>query len=453
MRLRTSKPRWSPCVNESDRAAGSARAFTERAPQGRMASRPHRARRSDQKSKLKGEGIVSTTAFVDVSVVPMDAEHIVEHQSVVVRAGRIDSIGPADRVTIPAGALQVDGRDKYLMPGLSDMHVHYDLPECGALFVANGVTTVRNMWGRKIHLDKRLRIAQNQELGPRLYTSGPIIDGEPPASSAMLCASDPALVDGMVLAQNRTGYDFIKIYNSLSTEVYDEIITAGDRHGIPVVGHLPWKVTLKHAISAGQRSIEHMHGFLEALQRSDHATDATDAWSRIRLIDHTDESLLPQLAESIRDSPTWICPTLVTQLKASHRDQPDFLRETPGMDYLHPGLIAAWGHPDPRFAQASPEDFRRLRSAVGLWTRAVCALGDAGADLLVGTDTPNPFVVPGFSVHEELRLFVDSGLSPYSALRAATYNAGRFLGALDLFGTVAVGGFGRSDPVGGEPAG
>lgn len=201
---------------------------------------------------------MAVTAITDVAVVPMDAERILDHQTVIVRDGRIERIAPASAVAVPAGAETIDGRGRYLMPGLADMHCHYESKECAALFLANGVTTVRIMWGRPQHLKARGRVERGEIVAPSMYIAGHIVDGDPPTWGGMTSIGDPAAVDAVVEAQRAEGYDFIKIYNLLSLEVFDALLASTKQRGMPVVGHLPYRVTLEHALRSGMASVEHM---------------------------------------------------------------------------------------------------------------------------------------------------------------------------------------------------
>ena len=381
-------------------------------------------------------------AFVDVRVVPMDGERVLPHQTVIVRGDRIARVGPVADVAVPADAVRIDGNGRYLMPGLADMHCHYESKECAALFLANGVTTVRVMWGRPEHLKARARINSGERIGPAMYIAGHIVDGDPPTWSGMTSAGDPAAIDAVVEAQQRDGYDFIKIYNLLSLEVFDALIASSKRRGMPVVGHLPYRVSLEHALESGMASVEHMHRFLEAIQRDDSPLigRVTDAATLIELIDYCDESKIPAVARMVRESGGAICPTLVVSEKLSRFDQYKELLQAPDLAYIHPAVAAGWDPAkDPRLSTVTEEGYRRLRASSRMAARIVRALVAEGARVLLGTDAQNPFTVPGFSLHEELRLFVDAGVSPYEAIRAGTSGAAEFLGASDEFGAVREG--------------
>lgn len=275
-----------------------------------------------------------------------------------------------------------------------------------------------------------------------MVIAGNIVDGDPPTWGGMTSVGDPAAIDGVVEAQQRDGYDFIKIYNLLSLEVFDALMASSKRRGMPVAGHLPYRVTLEHALRSGMASVEHMHRFLEAIQRDDSplAGHVTDGASLIALADHCDESKVPAVAAMVRDSGGAICPTLVVSDRMSRFDHFEELLRAPEIAYVPPSVVAGWDPgKDPRFANQSADGYARLRAASRIASRIVPTLVAAGARVLLGTDETNPFTVPGFSVHEELRLFTEAGVSPYDAIRAGTSAAAEFLGASDESGSVREG--------------
>jgi vacuolar-type H+-ATPase subunit F/Vma7 len=184
-----------------------------------------------------GEAIDSAIIFRNVSVVPMDSERVLPNQTVVVKNGNIIAIGEAERLAIPANAVVIDGSGKYLLPGLADMHVHTD-PSDFPLFLANGITTVREMNGSADHLKWRTQLASGELLGPRLFVASTMIAGEKQRYRHVL-VSNPNEAAKVVKEFAEQRYDFIKVYNGLSREVYDQIIQTAREAKIPVVGHIP----------------------------------------------------------------------------------------------------------------------------------------------------------------------------------------------------------------------
>ena len=388
-----------------------------------------------------------TLAFVDVNVVPLDTERVLGGQTVVVRGGTIVAVGPSAEVTVPAHARRLDGRGKYLMPGLADMHTHLVREEDLSLYVARGVTTVRNMWGAPVHLAWRERIARGTLVGPTIFTAGPIVDGEDPTHDASLVVRNAQEAKDAIALHQRAGYDFVKVYSGLSLPAFEALSAAAKSAGLPVVGHVPRPVGLGRAIDDGQRSIEHLGAFSEALQRDDSPVAGKfDAASRARKLDFIDDAKVTPLVSHIRQSGAWVCPTRVVW---SSNESPEALRQRlarPETKYVGRFDLAIWeGELDRR-----PDQIAADARTNAFGDRMIEALHDGHVSLLVGTDPVNPFVIPGFSVHEELALLVRAGLSPYEALSAATRRAAEFLGKND-FGTIAVGKRADLVLVGGNP--
>jgi imidazolonepropionase-like amidohydrolase len=399
-------------------------------------------------------------AFVNVNVVPMDAERVLARQTVVVRDGRIAAIGPAADVEPPTGATRIDGTGKYLMPGLADMHVHAWSEEMLRVFIANGITTIRNMWGTPMHLDWRARISRGELIGPEIFTTGPVMDGSPPIWPTSTVVESAEAAAAQVREQKAAGYDFIKVYNRLKPDVYAAIIRTAREEGIRVVGHVPRAVGLAGVLKARQASVEHLDGFVYAVATATSPFDAAN-WAKLPAArranlnvelevgralrngsasfdDYFDAKKLAAIAAASRDAGTWHVPTLVVFWYMTP-DQAAARLASPEMRFVEPEARSQWATASRRYAGHSADDMLSLETFNEAKRRRVKGLLDGGARILLGTDTPNPFVVPGLSIHQELRNFVQAGLTPYQAIRAGTHDAAEFLGALDSLGTVAVG--------------
>jgi imidazolonepropionase-like amidohydrolase len=379
---------------------------------------------------------VETLAFVGVTVIPMDEERRVLDQTVLVAEGKIAAIGPRAEVAIPEGARRVDGNGKFLLPGLVDAHAHLDSAAALILNVAAGVTLVRNMWGTPLTLHWRAEIERGARLGPTIVTAGPIVDGEPPVWSGATVVETAAEAQATVAAQEAAGYDFVKIYNNVSLPAYDAILAAAHAAGMPVDGHVPTHVPLAHALAAGQRTIEHLTGWLVALQRRDSPFFGTTALPHRRhLAEHVDESLLPSLVAQAASAHVWQCPTLTVDQWFAPPAEQARQAARPEMQFVAPWQLAEWRVPE----KAPPAEYAKNARAQQLLGRIVHALSDAGVRVLAGTDAPNPFVAPGFGLHRELENLVAAGLTPYQALRAATIDAAELLGFRGVRGVVATG--------------
>lgn len=371
-------------------------------------------------------------AIVGVTVIDVEAGERRPDRTVLIKGPRIERVGPAGGVDVPAGATVVDARGRYLLPGLSDMHVHLYTEGDLLTYLANGITTVRNMAGDATHLTFRRRIAAGEIAGPRIFTSGPVIEGElsHPANARI---TDPATVRGEVLRQRAMGYDFIKVYNRLSPGVYDELVAVAEEVGLPVSGHVPVEVGLERAL-AGHRSIEHLRGYLQALV----TTPLPDTASfRDRSVAWNDAAIgrMGDLASRTAAAGVWNCPTFAfTVHELSPAAGHARLLSRPELRYL-----SLSGLPD-RSTTAYLKEFdersyRATQEGLRKQFRLVQALDRAGAGLLVGTDS----WLGGFAFADEAALLVQAGLTPARVLRMGTLDAAKYLGRSQDLGTIAPG--------------
>lgn len=383
-------------------------------------------------------------AFVNVNVIPFDRERIFPEQTLIVRDGRIATIGPAGSVKVPDVALKIDGRGKYLMPGLADMHVHLS-PGAGRqddlasqqlqLFLANGVTTVRNMIGKPEHLALRDRVAKGELPGPTIYTAGPPMLGN--------TVPTPEDAERAVTEQKKAGYDFIKVHEGLSPETYAAIVATARRVGIPFAGHVTATVGLKRALEARQTSIEHLDGYLQAMVADDSPVKAGPSQIVIGpVLEHIDETKIPALAAATRKAGVWNDPTLTLFKLIVSDAKPEELSQWPELQYVPAGMREAFTKQKLSTANIEAPLSERQRY-IELRNKMFAALHAAGAKLLVGPDSPQFFLVPGFATHREIQSFVDAGLTPYEALEAATRNPAEYFAEVMKtprdFGTVETG--------------
>ena len=374
-----------------------------------------------------------TLAIVHAEVLPMNSEAVLHDHTVIVQGGRIEALGPADEVAVPQGAKMIDGRGCYLMPGLADMHVHTWFEEDLALFLANGVTTVRNMFGSPMHLEWRNEIEAGERLGPTIYTAGPIVDGKPPIWPGSRVATNEEEGRAAVRDQAEAGYDFIKVYNRLSLEAYQAIVIEADEIDIPVMGHVPDAVGLEEVLLAGQTTIEHLAGYESALVSAD-TPRGVGFLSELACWEHVDPTRFAEAVQRTREAGVWNCPTIVVMCKWLNPDEIEKELARPFMRHVSEEQLAAWREM-PRGGEAAAVA-RAGHEGRLLFTKA---LHDGGAGIVLGTDQGNPYVVAGYSVHEELAYFIEAGLTPYQALRCATRSAAECMTATDEFGSIAVG--------------
>lgn len=407
-------------------------------------------------------------ALRHVAVVDVRRGRSQSDMTVVIDDRRIVAVGRARSVRMPVGARIVDASGKFLIPGLWDMHVHAlvesRLATFFPLFVANGITGVRNM-GSPMPLSRiaELRTASEEGriLAPRIVANGPILDGPRSGVAAPLIvtsAADGRLAVDSLRAQKA---DFIKVYNNLSREAFFAIADEAKALSLPIAGHLPVAVSPIEASRAGQKSIEHMGnpsgGLLLGCSTAevairqrwiDAVTDtAVTRESVVRrmastipeIIDSFDPSKAARLARDLAQHQTWQTPTFVVLRRFAA------LADTARADdasqrYL---LRAERERGDPRavpvFRDLSPEISRGFARLYPKQVELARLMRDARVPFLAGTDTPVMLGVPGFSLHEELESFVAAGFTPAEALRVATLNPARFLGRERDLGTIEKG--------------
>ena len=373
----------------------------------------------------------SSVAIVKVHVLTMRSDEILRDHAVIVRDGRIAWIGPSAEASTEDVDLVVEAPGRYLMPGLADMHVHTwrdaDLP----LFVAYGVTTVRNMFGRPVQLDMRRRIQSGQLLGPTIVTAGPILDGDPPVWNGSQVVTSSASAIRAARGQQNAGYDFLKVYVGLQAPVYEALLAEAARLGLPVAGHVPRNVGLDRVLLSTQRSIEHLDQYASLLQtdpaRQGDTSLPISSWLT------AEPAMMPDLARRFAESGVWSTPTLVLWEKWATAS-PEVELARPEARYVSPELVAIWQR-----NALSPDVAKRVRDGQPMRLAMTGALAAADAPILMGTDVGNPYIIPGFSAHEELERLVASGMTPYEALSAATREPAVFLGQPRQFGTIDVG--------------
>jgi imidazolonepropionase-like amidohydrolase len=388
-------------------------------------------------------------AFTHVTVIDVTGGPVQSDMTVVTDGSRIVKLGPSAALRPPAGATLVPARGKYLIPGLWDMHVHtvfgdwlprderITLP----LFVANGVTGVRDMGGDLPVLKEwRAAIAAGRLLGPRMIIAGPMLDGPVPRfpSSAPVATPDDArrIVDDL----HAQGVDFIKIQSLVPRDGYFAAADEAKKLGIPFVGHVPDAVRAAEASNAGQRSIEHFTGIFEAASTLEDQL-ITGPKSLGVNVKTFDPERARQIVALMAKNQTWQVPTLVWERGQWLVDDID-----KSHDPLTKYAPSAWKERTwPMFVHDIMETMDTdplpvRRQFVQMELDMTLAMFRAGVPFLAGTDTAaGVHVFPGFSLHEELALFVQAGLTPLQALQTATLNPARFLGRVDDLGSVSAG--------------
>ncbi|MBN1210576.1 MAG: amidohydrolase family protein [Myxococcaceae bacterium] len=401
---------------------------------GGCATAPAPQRTPPPSAPATGEPVV---AFVGVSVLPLDSERVLADQTVVVRGERIVAVGPAASTPVPQGATRVDGKGRYLMPGLADMHIHL-LPGEGtladpagqqlALLLANGVTTARALVAAPTALALRERVARGEVLGPTLRVAGPSFHGE--------SVQGPEQARQKVREQKAAGFELLKTHGGLGRETYDAMVAEAQAQGLPVSGHVTPDVGLARALEARQQ-IEHLDGYLAALLPPGDAAKVEQVEFG-EVLTRMDPARIPALAEATKQAGIFNTPTLALfEIVASTGAVPE-LRTKRALRYVPSATVDAWSRellsgPLAEAPAAGKHRFLELRRQV------VRGLDAAGAPFLVGSDSPQLFMVPGFAIHQEMEAMVAAGLRPLTVLQAATRNAATWFGEANQWGTVAPG--------------
>jgi len=390
----------------------------------------------------------TSIAFTNVSVIDVVSGQANAGQTVVVTGRTIAAVGKTGAVRVPAGARVVRGDGKYLIPGLWDAHVHWYRRDLLPLFIANGVTGVRVMFGFPYHRDWVRDAEAGTLVGPRVHMAGPVIDGPRAVWPNSIVVSNEVEARQAVRDTIAMGGQFAKVYSGLPRDLYFAIADEARKQGIKFAGHVPNAVSAREASDAGQFSIEHLTGIaLASSGREDElrqqllgATNTFNAGQFNSLVyDSFDPAKAEALFRRFSQNGTWQAPTLVVLRNTGKLDDPA-LAADPRMKYIPEALKRQWAPTgDVRLRNPTPADLSFVERTFARQLEFVRGMNRVGVPIVAGTDTSNPYSFPGFSLHDELGLLVKAGLSPLQALQGATMNVARLVGRDKELGTVIPG--------------
>lgn len=372
------------------------------------------------------------TAFVNVNVIPMTGNEVLPNQTVVISDGRITMIAPANTIEFDDDAAIIDGTGKYLLPGLAEMHGHVPPTDPPAnaprymnmtyventlfLYTAAGITTVRGMLGWPNQLELKNKVASGEMVGPNLYLAGPSFNGN------SINSVEQAMEK--VIQQKEEGWDLLKIHPGLSLEEYDAMATTANEVGITFGGHIPSDVGIEHAIEMGQETIDHMDGYVAFL----------DKYEGEQL-----DKEIHNLIELTKENNVWVIPTQALWETIIGAADYDAMKKYDELKYIPDNLVSGYNSWTKRLQESSNFDLEQANEHAALRMRLLSEMNKSGVKILMGTDAPQLYSVPGFSIHRELKVMSDAGMSPYEILVTGTRNVGEYFSKSDNFGTIEVG--------------
>jgi imidazolonepropionase-like amidohydrolase len=375
--------------------------------------------------------------------------------SVVISGDRIVELGRTGRVRFPKDTLVVNASGKFLIPGLWDMHVHeWNKEVFFPLFIVNGITGVRDMFSPLPPIKQwRAEIAAGTTIGPHIVAAGIIVDGPYPFCAPCTIAVGNA-DEGRkaVLKVKEMGADFIKVYSMLARDAYFAIAEEAKRQNLVFAGHVPEFISAAEASDAGQKSVEHLTGVLvacsakeeelrkenEARLRAEGIRRDTAMLEQAAALDSFDEKKATALFARFVRNGTWMCPTLSVLRAVALSGEAGF-RSDPRMKYVPDFLKKQFWEDAYGWKERTAEDNARAKRVFQKQLEVVGMMKRTGVRFIAGTDTANPYVFPGFSLHEELALLVQAGFTPMQALQSATSDAAQYLGLLNSLGTIEKG--------------
>lgn len=384
----------------------------------------------------------NTFAFVNASIIPMTGDGVQNGQTLIVREGKIEAIGPAGTIKVPNGATVIEASGKYIMPGLAEMHAHIPVPQDGDdalvretlfLYLSRGVTTIRGMLGDPYHLELKKMIAADSILSPRVFTSSPSLNGN--------TVPTPEAARRLVSQYQRDGYDFLKIHPGIPLEAFDEMARTAREVGITFSGHVPTPVGIRHALDARYASIDHLDGYLSGLA-------AREDWERLNnnigffgynTVPYADDSEIAVLAKQTKDRGVWVVPTQSLFTRWFSPGDPAAMANEPEMKYMAPRTRYQWRQSKQNAIGNDDYSEEQWKKMIDLRQQLLRSLHQAGVPLLLGSDAPQVFNVPGFSLEHEMNAMKEAGLSNEVILKSGTANPARFFGQEGQFGTIQKG--------------
>lgn len=376
--------------------------------------------------------------ITNINIIDVRSGAILDSKSLLISEGKITKILD-DQGSVTADQV-IDGAGRYVLPGLAEMHAHIPSPQWGRditdetlfLYLSQGVTTIRGMLGHPTHLELREKALKNEILSPRIFTSSPSVNGN--------SVSTKEEARTKVAQYQEAGYDFLKLHPGLQRDVFDEIVKVANEVGIPYAGHVSTDVGIRRAIESGYASVDHIDGFLEGLvPEAANVDPAQNGFFGFSFTELADEGLMAELVQFSKEKKVWIVPTQTLFERWFSPIPATDLAAEPEMKYMPKTTVDQWVANkerlinDPDFTEAKWKKYDQLRNQL------ILELHQNGQGILLGSDAPQVFNVPGFSIYHELQAMVDAGLTSLEALQTGTINPARFFDMQGAFGEIKEG--------------
>lgn len=390
----------------------------------------------------QAQEIISPTAILisNTNIVDVRSGELLENRNIVIDSGKIKSILESNG-NLKGYNKIIDGNGKFLIPGLAEMHAHIPTPSTHSerieeilfLYVSNGITTIRGMLGHPAHLSLRNTAKEGKIISPRIFTSSPSLNGN------SIKTKEDAIEK--VTAYKKAGYDFLKIHPGIQREVFDQVVETANEVGIRFAGHVPVDVGIRHALESKYASIDHVDGFLEGLVPESEKVDPTkNGFFGFAFTPLADTSKIDELVALAKKNEVWIVSTQSLFERWFAPVSADELLQQAEMKYMPATTLQNWKErkeqstaTETGFNQTQWQRFDSIRKQL------INALSKNGHGMLLGSDAPQLFNVPGFSIHHEISGMSDAGMTPLEIIQSGTMNPATFFGMSDTFGEIKVG--------------
>lgn len=387
-------------------------------------------------------GFSQTFLISNVNVITMENDKVLANQTILVSDGKIIKIASMKEPFDFSGNLVFDCAGAYVFPGLAEFHSHIPVAQNGNtelqeeamwLYLANGVLRVRGMIGHASHLPLKARIDAGELDGPRLFLSGPSFSGS--------SVSSPEQAEQMVRDEKAAGYDHLKLHPGLEMDEFMGISKTANELGIPFGGHVSLNVGLEASLKGGYKSIEHMDGYIEAMIPDySRVLDSKIAGPfTMLLVNEADLSKLPKLIDMTLESKAWIAPTLTLFDRYFGSKPAEEYRNIPEMKYMSAAQVQSWINAKKPYEEAGVLTKENVKPYLDFRNMLFMSLHKAGVPILMTSDSPQVFNVPGFSIHHEIELMSKAGMSNYEILKTGSVNPARYFGEEGEWGVIKAG--------------